>query len=70
MMELWESGAPDSVLSIGQIEQTVFLLFEIKLFICTKMDLAVNYRQWLICYKIQPKQILYIGYISIKRIWH
>ena len=35
-----------------------------------KEDLALNNQQWLICYKIQPNQILYISYVCINRIWH
>ena len=35
-----------------------------------KQDLALNNRQWLICHKTQPNQIIYIWYICIKRIWH
>ena len=31
-------------------------LFEIELFICIKMDLALNDLQWLICYKSKPNQ--------------
>ena len=29
-------------------------MFEIELFICIKMDLALNNRQWLICHKTKP----------------
>ena len=35
-----------------------------------KEDLALNNLQWLMCHKTQPKQIIYIQYICIKRIWH
>ena len=35
-----------------------------------KQDLTLNNLQWLICHKIQPKQIIYIQYICIKKIWH
>ena len=38
--------------------QTVHLckteLFEIELFTCIKMDLALNILQWLICHKTKP----------------
>ena len=30
--------------------------FEIELFICIKMDLALNNLQWLICHKIKPNE--------------
>ena len=33
-----------------------------------KKDLALNNLQWLICHKTQPNQIIYIPYISLKRI--
>ena len=36
-----------------------------------KEELALNYLQWLICHKAQPKpNHLYIIYIFIKRIWY
>ena len=40
--------------------ETVYLcwteLFEIELFICIKIDLALNNLQWLKCHKIKPNQ--------------
>ena len=35
-------------------------LFEIELFICIKMDLAINNLQWFICHKTKPNQYLLI----------
>ena len=32
-------------------------LFEIELIICLKMDLALNYPEWLICHKIQTTNL-------------
>ena len=31
-------------------------MFEIEQFICIKMDLALNNRQWLMCHKTKPNQ--------------
>ena len=33
-----------------------------------KEDLALNNLEWLICHETERKQIIYIYYISIKRI--
>ena len=35
-----------------------------------KKDLTLDNLQWLIWHKTQPNQIIYIYYVSIKRIWH
>ena len=52
---LWpKEVAPERVLSMGQIELNCVLMLEIELFICIKMDLALNNLQWLICYKTKP----------------
>ena len=39
-------------------------MFELKLFICIKMDLALNNLKWLICHKTKPKllRIVYFGF--------
>ena len=39
--------------------------FEIKLFICMKMDLALNNLQWLICHKTKPNQTIIRLCVSI-----
>ena len=44
--------APDRVLSMGQIELCAYAKLNClkQLFICIKMDLALNNLQWLICH--------------------
>ena len=48
---------PDRVQSMGQIELNCILheLFEIELFLCIKMDFALNNQQWLIFHKTRLK---------------
>ena len=58
---LWSGVvAPDRILLLGQIELSVVLsqteLFELELFICIKMGLALNNLQWLIYRKTKPKK--------------
>ena len=52
--------APDRVWYMAQIELNCVLwlteLFEVELFICRKMDLALHYLQWLMCHKTQLNQ--------------
>ena len=36
----------------------------------SKENLALNNMQWLICPKTKPRNIIYIYYICLKRIWH
>ena len=51
---LWpREVAPDKVQSMSQIELNSEL-FELELFICIKMDLALNNLQGLICHKNKP----------------
>ena len=40
-------------------------MFERELFICIKMDLALNSLQWLICHKNKPNQIFCVCLLSL-----
>ena len=54
---LWPRvGALDRVLSMSQIELNWTELFEIELFICIKMNLALNNLQLQMCLKVKPNQ--------------
>ena len=61
--------APDWAQSMGQIELNCVLrleLFEIKLFICIKIDLVLNNLQWLICHQTKNAYKSHISYCEIK----
>ena len=67
---LWSGEvAPDRVLSIDQIELKKKVLrlnlFETELFICMKMDFALNYLQWLIYHQTKPNQTNSLSFIII-----
>ena len=42
---------------LNRIHRNRTELLKIELFICMKMNLALNNLQWLICHKIKPNQI-------------